>query len=150
VTTEETKRARQIAVAFGDLAQAGFDLALDLYVGSLHRTNRRERAVDIAIALENLYLGKDTTELMYRFQLHVQAFARRLKPKERVDAVTAKRLYAARSSVVHGTKPLPDKMALLNSAGAKLVRATLLAIVSKRNRRFLQNIHEEVERLVSG
>jgi hypothetical protein len=150
VTTKETKRARQIAAAFEDLTEAGFDLALDLYVGSLHRTNRRERAVDIAIALENLYLGKESTELTYRFQTHVAAFARRLKPTERVDILTAKRLYDARSSVVHGAKPSPDKMALLNSVGASLVRATLLAIVSKRNRQLLQNIQLEVQRLIGG
>jgi hypothetical protein len=148
VTSKEIKRARQIAVAFEDLTEAGFDLALDLYVASLHRVNLRERAVDIAIALENLYLGKEREESRYRFQLHVLAFARRLKATDRVDIGTAKKLYDARSSVVHGTKPPSDAMKLLNSAGATLARATLLAIVSKRNRRFLQRIHHEVERLV--
>jgi hypothetical protein len=148
VTSKHVKQARQIAAAFEDLSEAGFDLALDLYTASLHRVNLRERAVDIAIALENLYLGKETQELTYRFQLHVVALGRRLKPADRVDIDTAKRLYGARSSVVHGAKPPPDAMKLLNSVGARLARATLLAIASKRNRGFLQNIQQEVERLV--
>jgi len=150
VTAKDIRMARRIAAAFQNLHETGFDLALDLWASSLHRNNPRERAVDIAIALENLYLGKDRYEVTYRFQLHVAAFGRRLPRSARVDMKKAKELYDARSSAVHGGRPSAQNIRLLNTDGARLVRSTLLSIVPHRNRSFLQNIKGEVTKLVEA
>lgn len=148
-TSREIAKARQIAKAFEDLSETGFDLALDLYVAGLAKVGGRERAVDVAIALENLYLGNDRDELTYRFQMHVAAYGRRLPEKERIDMEAAKALYNARSRVVHGAKPPPKAINLLNTDGARLVRSTLLSLISKRNRSYLQDIDTAVARLVT-
>ena len=147
VTAKDIRTARRVTAAFRNLHETGFDLALDLWASSLHRNNPRERAVDIAIALENLYLV-ESHELRYRFQLHVAVFGRRLPRSARVDMKKAKELYDARSSAVHGDRPSAQKIRLLNTDGARLVRSTLLSIVPHRNRSFLQNIKGEVTRLV--
>lgn len=152
LSATDVVRARRLVQAFGKLQESGFDLALDLYTSHLRRHDERERAVDIAIALENLYLSLSGGggELRYRFSIHVATFSRRLPPTERVSRSTAEALYRARSDVVHGNKPLAKNIELLNSAGARLVRATLISIASKQNRAFLQNISSEVERLVGA
>jgi hypothetical protein len=95
-------KAKRIMKAFEDLHESGFDLALDLYSSFLHEVNGRERAANIAVALENLYLAGVGMELSYRFRLHVVRFGRYLPREDRIDLRAARDLYSARSTVVHG------------------------------------------------
>jgi len=150
IRASDVARSSRISTAFANLQESGFDLALDLYTSHLHRSDPREAAVDIAIALENLYLQKQRGgEYTYRFSIHVAAFARRLAVADRISRRSAEKLYGARSNVVHGSKPLKKQIELLNTTGASLVRSTLIAIASSKNRETLQNIGSLADDLVS-
>lgn len=154
VTGRELARARRATTAFGDLKQSGFDLALDSYAIAVNSRDVRQRAVNIAIGLENLYLTGIGQELTYRFKLHVVAYGSRLPKSDRVDMRTAGALYDARSAVVHGGttrsgSEIEDAIDLLNSKGLSLLRMTLLSLISRRNRSHLRNISQAVKRRVT-
>jgi hypothetical protein len=156
LSRSQLQEANVITKAFENLPESGFDLALDLYLSFLRQSISRERAANIAIALENLYLaGAGGQELGYRFQLHVMRFARCLPTDERISPKTARSLYKARSTVVHGDwgpaseKKVLKAIELLNTTGARLVRSTTLSVRSNRNRRRLKEISAEVEAAVN-
>jgi hypothetical protein len=157
VSGAELRAARRMASAFADLADSGFDLALDLYVSYLHGRGRpRDQAVNISIALENLYLAGIRNELTYRFQLHVLRFGRYLAKAEHLSMREARDVYNARSTVVHGawgpnhSDEVMKAIELLRTDGARLVQSTLLRIASPRHRQLLLEIGSAAEKATAG
>jgi hypothetical protein len=157
ITGRETRKVREVAKAFEDLAESGLDLALESYDMALGSSDPRQSAINVGIALENLYLTGAGSELTYRFRLHVMGYARRLAKCDRVTGDDAAKLYEARSTLVHAKRAgkrrkmkTDDAIQRLNSTGLELVRRTLLSIVSRRNRRYLQSIGTHVDDAVSS
>jgi hypothetical protein len=72
---------------------------LDRFNGALLRHNSHDRIVDLAIALESLYENK--SELSFTLSLYTAILAEEVPAKRQQAFTIAKRLYDARSKIVH-------------------------------------------------
>ena len=136
VTTENLKEVRRIYRAAVDSQSEAVRLALSRLNGCLTRTDPADAILDGTIGLE-LLLGDDQNQsLSYKLRLRAAALALLhndpAHPASEV-ATEVKRLYEARSAIVHGRKKKPSKRASeptdTSYANERLVASDLLRFV---------------------
>lgn len=144
VTAHDIRAAARLGSSLSAEPEARVDLALVLYEQFLRSPHERAGAANIAMGLEALFLEDARDELRYRFSLYVSAWDNAISFRQ------AQRLYDARSAVIHGNTRATKEVDLLRTAGAALLRDSLLRLAHARERRHLRSIPNLVVRRVSS
>lgn len=104
-----------------------FGLAIRRFADAQRRAAFEDRIIDLSIAAEALFLTQTGSELSFRLQTRAAVWLGKDKTERRDVAARFKRLYDARSKIVHGDTPPPDCARVAGEAEADLRVALLSA-----------------------
>jgi hypothetical protein len=136
VTAEQLNEVRRIYQALVSSESEAMRLALNRLNGCLTRTDAADAILDGTIGLELLLGDKENQSLSYKLRLRAAALALLQAdpayPAQEV-ATNVKRLYAARSAIVHGLRKKGSKKAAeptdTRNANERLLASNLLRFV---------------------
>lgn len=111
--------------ALGQAMPPALALAYRRFAHAIERSSPDDALIDHAIALEALVMPGVKQENRFRFSMRVATLVSRTE-EERVTAFeTARRIYDARSDIVHGSARSPTAAAELHRTGEALARRAL-------------------------